>query len=237
MTKKVSLTAVIGNWVLILTLTFTFLACTNKSHKLPHNEATPEEQTQINVELNRLEQEARLAGVDLNLSRVPVLVTSDGTADLEPFAGQCVRSHKGRPLFIQIDRSVLNKPVQDGISPLLRSVLLHEIGHCYFDREHDATVLAEKGSFVSWKTSSGNQALPDLPASLMNPDSNYGLVPKALEGYYLREILTGTRVNTLTELKAQGFNFELVPETTTVCVSVTPGGPVNCKPLREQLPN
>lgn len=212
-------------------------ACTKSARRLPHDEATPEERSQVNAELTRLEQEARAAGHDLNLKRIPVLITADGAGDLEPFAGKCARSLKGRPIFIQLDRSILQRPVEDGVSSLLRSVLLHEIGHCYFDREHDDTVLAEKGSFVNWKTATGNHALPDLPASMMNADANYGLVPKSLESYYLREILSGARVNSLAELKNQGFNFDLVPETTTVCVSAQPGGPINCKPLRDQKPN
>ncbi len=155
----------------------------------PANEATPEMKSEINEELTKLEQEFSEFGVKINLHELPVVVAS------LPFGvvGRCQYGRKNAGIFIVLSPLNFQKPEFAPLDDHLFEkefvrVLLHEIGHCYFGRQHEtATYLESPGNSFELHHEGTSVVFDKIPRSLMPAESPYRL-PKALRKYYISEI-------------------------------------------------
>ena len=199
----------------LLSLIFLILAsvsCLNKTHlKLsdpdaPASEASALQSSQIEEELKKLEVEFSELGVDINLHKIPVIVKP--MSDL----GRCTSNDKGKSLWITINPIIFQSPSRGDYSmneTTLYSVLLHEIGHCYFGRQHEeneyVSMEGHKVTFpheyelVGYGKYRLNFRDNELPKTVMMV--NRPPVPRVLRKYYTSEIAGLERLHSFADLK------------------------------------
>jgi hypothetical protein len=168
----------------------------------PADEAVAAERSQIDAMLSQIEAFTRLLGKPQSFRSVPVVVTTSN--QYTNHAAACV-AVSGAPQFILVKPSVFENEarISEGeLESSLFRVLLHEIGHCYFHREHEAAEIGAPGQFVELavkrKALTGKIQFPCLDATVMVPENL--TVPIALEKYYVAEILGLARAKTLADL-------------------------------------
>lgn len=169
---------------------------------VPTDEADEGERAQIDATLSRIEELTRTLGKPHTFRSVPVVVTTSNQYTDHPAA--CV-ALGGEPQFILVKPGVFTEEAQiapGNIESSLFRVLLHEIGHCYFHREHEEAQIEEAGRMIELTVNqqgvSGRIQFPYLDATVMVPENL--TVPIALEKYYVAEILGLARAKTLDDL-------------------------------------
>ncbi|MGZ3657257.1 MAG: hypothetical protein ACXVB9_02690 [Bdellovibrionota bacterium] len=172
---------------------------------LPTDEATSEERSQLDATLTQIEGITRDLGHPQTFRSIPVILTTDDHTYTDHPAG-CVSSG-GVPQFILVKRVVLENEarISEGqVESTLFRVLLHEIGHCYFSRQHEDAPIFEVGKNIELSVKRGNVGgkiqYPMLDATVMEPQNL--TLPIALEKYYVSEILGMGRAKTLADLAA-----------------------------------
>lgn len=191
-----------------------FIGCSNS---IPDDEATPEERLMIQDILNETQELLLNLGIKKDLSLIPIIVSDNFNARA---SGACFkgRNNKGRAI-------VLKKNVLSGISSGLSSnrlwqTLMHEIGHCYFNRTHRAKFLIPETNFVfnfyllneyADKPRCHIQIMPYLNASVMNQERGFPLrYPLEIKIFYLKELVGLVKEPTLGNIS--GFlSIEHVP--------------------------
>jgi hypothetical protein len=177
-------------------------AATTQSVTAPEDQADATQRAAIDATLTKIEAFTRILGKPHTFRSLPIVVTTDTHFTDHPAA--CV-SVKGAAQFILVKPAVFE--AEERIAPnkvdsTLFRILLHEIGHCYFHREHEEDHIAQPGRLVELTlnrqgvTSKVN--VPFLDATVMVPENLS--VPIALEKYYVAEILGVTRAKTLQDL-------------------------------------
>ncbi len=156
---------------------------------MPENQASSSVQAEIEEELVRLENDFKELDVQVDLNRMPVIVSP------LPFGvvGRCQYGKDNRGIFIILSPSLFPA---DGFRPMdsflfekdFVKVLIHEIGHCYFRRMHEEPLFLEiPGSSFELRHADGNVIFDRIPKSLMPAESTYRM-PKTLRSYYLSEL-------------------------------------------------
>lgn len=164
---------------------------------LPENQASPEVNEEINLELDKLQQEFSDINVTVNLKRLPVVV-----APL-PFGvvGRCQYGEKNKGAYIVLSPTLFYQP--DNLSPAdeiifekeFVRVLIHEIGHCYFYRQHERPTFVESPGNAFELRHEGSAVIFDkIPTSLMPAEATYRM-PKSLRKYYLAEVARKARLS------------------------------------------
>lgn len=183
------------------------------------DEATPQERDDIMSTLSKIESFTKEVGAARSFRSLPIVVTTRSDLSETDYVGLCEQDSSGRGVKIILKREVIDQsrePVE-GISTALFTTLLHEIGHCYFRREHECKYLEKKGFDLQfkWKTLAGHERLfrfGALPKSVMRGICERDTsLPEGLEKYYVGEIIGKHRAETLDQLKAFS-EFEIVPE-------------------------
>lgn len=171
----------------------------------PTDEATRQQRALIDSTLTNIEATTSALGSPHTFRTLPVLVTSD-TKYISEAKGACVKSG-GHPQFILLRPAVLDFESHlpaDSETTSLFPVLLHEIGHCYFSREHDDALIRSSGFEISFSSKHGETAIDEraesLDASVMSPDKL--LMPIALSRYYVAEVMGQVRHRTLEAVAA-----------------------------------
>ena len=167
--------------------------------KVPADEADQGQRDQINASLAKIEGLTRALGQAHAFRSVPVIVTNDNHYTDHPAA--CVAVNRV-PQFILVKPSVFDDEARMApgeVESTLFRVLLHEIGHCYFLREHEQAEIEEPGRLVELSLKqrgvTAKVQFPSLDATVMVPENLS--VPIALEKYYVAEILGLARAKTL----------------------------------------
>lgn len=189
----------------------------------PADTSTTEEQKIIQYNLEHIAIMAKEFGSTQKFNSIPVVV-SDSGFNGTPFWGYCGLYGDGR--YIALKREIFSYPNKN----LIFAVLLHEIGHCYFNREHSFDLIKRNGLAIKW-TFTKPQADPfyfrGMPASIMYFDDlgsndkqftspNVLTFVKSLQKYYVRELILGKRpeLNVLNKLKQISWlKIEEVPQT------------------------
>ncbi len=150
---------------------------------------------------------------DLNI-HVPLHSIPYHVAKLEPgVAGLCVFDENKKGKGIAIDESVF---IQWGTESedyygFIYKILLHEIGHCFFERDHDNTVLNIPGKKMLIEYYSGKSAVEveNFEVSVMIERSRSGVIPKSLWTYYLKEVAGLDRISSVEDLESY-VNVEVI---------------------------
>lgn len=167
---------------------------------IPVDQATSSDRLRIQETLGEIEELIASFGVPVDFKSIPIVVTDDMEA-----AGVCQRDPSGSRTYIGIHSLIMNigNPSFGTTSPLF-DVLLHEIGHCYFGRNHDDTQIERDGAdIIIVETGPGwRREIPyaSVPASIMISEVSVAL-PVSLKRYYVGELLGKYRATDATELR------------------------------------
>lgn len=151
---------------------------------LPSNEATEAENQILSGVLDKLQADFDAIGVDVDLRSIPYHVATMDNS----LGGYCVYKADGTPTGIAINHAIFNywpTETETQYGPIYR-ILLHEIGHCFFGRDHDDGMLT----------------LPDNSTLELSVMKDYGTpyVLKALWPYYVKEIAGQDRLTSPEDL-------------------------------------
>lgn len=168
------------------------------------DESTAEERILIEKTLAKISDMAAQYGYNDSFTRIPVSVTTEDIG-LTGRTGFCIDYGTSRRIVI----NRMNFPSQSGQRhDLLFHILLHEIGHCYFNRPHTTQILKKPGHYiyVEIEDESGGEAWPaeGFPLSAMFMGSRVCawtcpngaaslLVLRELQNYFVAEMI-GIRV-------------------------------------------
>lgn len=146
-------------------------APSSEMFSIPQNTANALQSDRINEVVTQIEADLKELGVDKNLKQIPIIVFE---MDEETKVGVCVKKKTGEGLYIGISPKVLNQDKMKGYLPAYFHTILHEIGHCYFNRVHEEVMpdpLHGKGHVFT----------------VMNTKVWF-LIPESLRKYYVGEI-------------------------------------------------
>jgi hypothetical protein len=170
---------------------------------VPADEATPEERERINATLDEIEALAGQLARPQSFRSLPVIVTTESMAESHR-AGACYFEN-GRGKFILVNRVVLRQEERlrtVGLESTLFRVLLHEIGHCYFGREHLEEKISQKGRRLRFAPDRQERRPVFEEFNVSSMESKTLLIPLALKKYYVAEILGLFRARSLEDLAA-----------------------------------
>lgn len=188
-----------------LSLTLITSACIDTPETdIPANIASTEEEYEVESVLYEIQNLLRLNGSAKNLKSIPVVITDTLLGD-----GKCILSSEG-------DAILINKLLfmMDDLDPNLKqisrlwSVLLHEIGHCYFFRSHEEKrITAYEGYVFQFKNRLRineeyhcyNSNLKTLPGTVMGKNG-ISVAPEELKDLYVKELINKSQVPTVEEL-------------------------------------
>ncbi len=168
---------------------------------IPADEATAEERKQIDSTLLEIETLAGELGRPQSFRSLPIVVSTESMAKTER-AGACYLEN-GRGRYILVNRVVLREEerlVGIGLQSTLFRVLLHEIGHCYFGRDHLEDKLSERGRRLRFPADRFRRRPEFSELNVSSMESRTLLLPIALKKYYVAEILGLFRARSLAEL-------------------------------------
>lgn len=183
---------------------------------MPENQASTSVIEEIDEELVLLEKDFKDLGVDLDLMRMPVIVSP------LPYGvvGRCQYGKNNQGVFIILSPSLFP---MEGFRPMdsvlfekdFVKVLIHEIGHCYFNRAHNEPEYFEiPGSSFELHHEFGNVIFDKIPKSVMPSESTYRM-PKSLRHYYLSELAGKIRLNSSAVL-GEFADFKVVSNSNTI---------------------
>lgn len=170
---------------------------------LPADETTADQKAMIEDTLAKIEATTASLGQPRSFRSIPVIVTTEKHY-LNEAKGACVKL-ADRPQFILVSPEVLD--FEQRLSPSSKAstlfpVLLHEIGHCYFQRSHDSTKISLAGSDISLttKASRAEEVVGSLDASVMTPETL--VMERQLERYYVAEVMGLAKAHRLEDVNA-----------------------------------
>ncbi len=182
---------------------FVVLSCgrtvvTEKS-SFPDNNISPVESEVLTKALKRIQAEFDTQKIKVKLNSVPYHVNDLPGA----MAGACYKMGSN-VVGIAIDHEMFDDAEwDDGEYPLLFKVLLHEIGHCFFNRKHDEKYIKADEGFefeVDYYGSGEPWRDQSLQVSIMSEMGWYRIPPK-LWPYFLREVARKDRLQKWEDMK------------------------------------
>lgn len=173
---------------------------------IPDDQASTAERDAVSEILESITKYTAEFGQQHDFTRLPIIVRSRDNPS-ENVAGRCHYNYQNQGHFIEVFKDVIpvtasNRDVY--YSAELFIVLLHEIGHCYFGRPHEAATIRKRGYEMVFKVpteyGTGEVVFNEIPATIMIDTWSVG-IPRSLERYYVGEVLGLQRANTPEELK------------------------------------
>lgn len=160
---------------------------------MPIDESTPPQASKISDTLNKISQLASSQGLSTNFRALPVIVTSQNLGPGGHYAF-CSLDADGNGKYIAVSSKVFNHEGRTKGASLLFSVLLHEIGHCYFHRSHDDRAVGKDGFRVEVDEDDDDGSIDrfsfdKFPVSIMSTNLRSFGTPSILEAYYVKEIV------------------------------------------------
>lgn len=181
---------------------------------LPEDKASALESSQLDEALSKIQSDFDEIGVEINVRSIPYTVN-----DLGENAGICVRRADGRPKGISIDHKTFwgfdfdrNHEL-----PQIYNTLLHEIGHCFFNRSHedDWLQVPQKCFLAKYYPDRSPTKDMSLQLSVMNI-IGWNVIPTSIWPYFVKEIAGVHRLRSWQEMQAY-VNIELVDDETGNC--------------------
>lgn len=184
-------------WLLIVII---IVSCGRKvveESNFPQNQASTLETEVLDEALTNIQKDFDALGV-----RVNVKATRYSVADTDNALGICFKSADGERRGIALHHKLFAEVIEnEEIYGLLYKVLLHEIGHCFFDRDHDETYYSLPGYVMLIEMRAGvMERHSTLPVTLMSEVGWY-MVPKILWPYYVKEIAGIDRIISWEDIK------------------------------------
>lgn len=166
---------------------------------LPGNQASGAEADLLSEALDIIQGEFDAQNVSVNIRSLPYHVS-----DLRPeLAGYCMYK-KGNPVGIVLNKHIFHNWIveTDADYGVLYNVLLHEIGHCYFDRAHDNSEFAIAGHemHITYALNVSPLVVTGVKKTVM-ADRAWPFIPKTLWPYYVKEIAGLERISVLQDLE------------------------------------
>lgn len=157
---------------------------------MPADQATPEERAILTDALEKIQTDFYDNGVNVDIRTIPYHVSTILPSNI---AGICVYKENGEPAGIAINRRVMQEWMIESAEAygFIYKSLLHEIGHCFFQREHDDAHLELPENILS-------ERLIDLSVMVNGGQPN---TLKILWPYYVREVAGLDRINCLEDLE------------------------------------
>ena len=208
----------------LLTVVLLVAGCgRDKGHTLllPTDLTTPQERQKITSALAIIQKELDANGIDKRVNSIPIMV-----AELEDpnVRGRCYRNLQGEALGIVLTRAlVADDSYDENLYPWYFTVLLHEIGHCFFSREHEHELVQfSDENLVFPNVTGGPQKSLEYTMAWLSPSvmSTRGdrMMLKQLAPYYIREIAGLDRVHRWEDLMPYA-QVELRPRTDAITVT------------------
>lgn len=177
----------------ILFLLLIIVSCENPTPTniiLPSDQSTPDEKQILMRVLNKIQGDFDEITVNVNLLSIPYSVTTSLPSEI---AGICIYKANGDPVGIAINKKVFHEwsIESSGNYGFIYKVLLHEIGHCFFRREHDPSHLSIPLDLMDVSSI-------DLSVMIVGGLAN---TPKILWPYYVREVAGLDRINCVEDLE------------------------------------
>ncbi|RYZ63960.1 MAG: hypothetical protein EOP09_16755 [Proteobacteria bacterium] len=195
-----------------LFLSGTLLSCSpapEVEKTTPADEATAEERAAIDRTLVQLTGLFRKNGYEGSFDKMPILVVSNDPGQ-PGWAGRCVGIGKGTGRYIAISRWAFQHNSEDESDSRLTAVLLHEIGHCYFAREHDHELVSsstyETNVEYSGRRGRRQNRVDGVPATVMYvtrghfPHASIVTANREFLTYYVRELLGFPKIQNINDL-------------------------------------
>lgn len=182
-----------------------------EENSFPQNNATPLEAESLEQALDNVQSDFDKAGITVNVTALRYSVNNLGDS-----LGICFKESNGKSIGIALSHELFNAMDEDDDEyGLLYKVLLHEIGHCFFNREHDEEYFKVSGydMMIEIYPEDGLQREDSFQQSLMS-ELGYFRVPKLLWPYYVKEIARRDRIKTWEDIAVYTDVF-IVPYSTT----------------------
>lgn len=156
---------------------------------LPQDTSTPEEKQKIASALAIIEKDLSDGGVYKDLNAVRVIVAD---FDDKMTKGRCYQRDDGTPVAIVLNHEILSQDSHDdNLMPWYFTVLLHEVGHCYFDREHENEMISLGNQELVFPLTvdkkKAEYTMSWISPTVMNVNGGR-MILKELRGYYVKEI-------------------------------------------------
>jgi len=175
------------------------MSCGPKNH-FPVNKASPAESAELNAAILKIQADFDREGINIDLRRARYVVN-----DLPNARGMCY-GVPHRLVGIAIDHDTIADQGVEGYILPLHATLLHEIGHCFFDRDHEFDTFApgEQRYYevrdigrTDGHPSSALELWPTIMAGRSRGD-----IPAALWRYYVRETAGLERAHSVQEFRS-----------------------------------
>lgn len=108
------------------------------------DESTEEEREKIKTTLQMIHELALESGYEKDFSAVPVYVSSENI-NVSQRLGYCVWDRDRNGTYIVLNRENFTSEKERPRFKQVFAVLVHEIGHCYFKRDHNSDLLTKTG--------------------------------------------------------------------------------------------
>lgn len=183
---------------------------TEPSFKLPADVSTEAEKEKIHAIISTIEADLDQLGVTKKLDTIPIIV-----AKLEDrVAARCYKDERDRAIGIVVAASTLADVGADPrYLPLSFKAILHEIGHCYFDRDHEEVAFSVPDQSIKLVLGEGeiqtSHIITLLSPTIMEPVDLF-MIPVELRSYYVAEVAGKERLSSWEDLDQFG-QVELVP--------------------------
>ena len=179
-------------WFLLL---FILISCGRREveeSNFPDNQASAVETEVLDEALTKIQTDFDALGVKVNVKD-----TRFSVADTDNALGICYKSASGERRGIALHHKLFVEVIEsEDAYGLLYKVLLHEIGHCFFDRDHDETYYSLPGYVMLIELQEGKiERRSTLSVTLMS-ELGWYRVPKLLWPYYVKEIAGIDRIIT-----------------------------------------
>lgn len=174
---------------------------------IPSSIASTEEQTLVQATISEIQNLATSAGISYSFINFPVVVVKQSADGSQPLAF-CHKDRNGKGIYIGILKKTLDGINESSISEnYLFLLLVHEFGHCLFDRSHEDVVLSHSTVKIYLVDQVGQNRSPfrnQIPASAMN-ESTPGTIgsyylSEAIKKYYISEVAGISRWKTVFDL-------------------------------------
>lgn len=188
--------------LITLSLFFVLLSCGKQqasSIVLPGNQATDAEAALLSGALEVIQDEFDSHNVNVNLRSLPYHVS-----ELRPeLAGYCM-FRNGNPVGIVLNKNIFHNWIieTDYDYGVLYNVLLHEIGHCFFGRDHDNEEFSVDGFelHITYELNVSPLVVTGVKKTVM-ADHAWPFIPKRLWPYYVKEIAGLERISAIQHIE------------------------------------
>jgi hypothetical protein len=157
----------------------------------PANNASAVETEEFEEALASLQSDFDQADIKVKLDAIPYSIT-----DLDGAMGICYKKGNGATVGIALDHSLFeDRHEYEDSYDLLYKVLLHEIGHCFFNRDHDEEYFKIPGYYmlIKYYADQAPERRDSFQQSMMS-ELGWFQTPKLIWPYYVKEIARKARI-------------------------------------------